>query len=55
MSGVLRILNLRFLRVPLVEVFEILPRNCFHGLKMVFIVFRRYDVVEKNVARFILG
>jgi hypothetical protein len=35
----------------LVKVFEILPKNSFHGLK----VFRRYNLVKKSVVRSILG
>jgi hypothetical protein len=37
---------------PLVKSFEILSRNSFHGLK---IVFRRYNLVETSAVRFILG
>jgi hypothetical protein len=41
---------------PIIKVFGIFSKNDFYDLKIFsIIVFRRYDLVEKSVARLILG
>jgi hypothetical protein len=55
MSCILRILMFKFLRYPPCKGFWDFVKERFSWSKNGFIVFKRYDLVEKSVARYILG
>jgi hypothetical protein len=53
MSCILIILKFRFLRIPPCKGFRDFVKEQFSWPENGFIVFKRYDLVEKSVARFI--